>query len=176
MSDGSYSLNKPETYYIRQATLEDCAEVTRIWLAGQQSQGITGKGDCSEMFRHKIEKQDDVFQVWVAEDEHECILGWQSLSPIINNPFLKHLMAESSTYICPNHRVKGVGRQLLVNALRHAEETPLKYVVAFVVAHNVGILRIIDGVGFKRIGLLPTDYKSPDSPEWMFIAYEVPKK
>ena len=54
-------------------------------------------------------------------------------------------MAESSTYICPNQRIKGVGRQLLLHARVHAESTALTYVIAFVVAHNVGILRISDG-------------------------------
>ncbi len=72
------SMNSPKAipaYFIRQATPQDCGDVTRIWLAGQQSQGITGKSDCSEIFHHKIEKQDDVFQLWVAEDGHENVLG-----------------------------------------------------------------------------------------------------
>lgn len=163
-------------YNIRRATKDDCAEINRIWCAGQEDLGVPSNHDCSGIFAQRVEQQDSVFQVWVAEDDAGNLLGWQSLSPLMSHPVLRHVMAESSTYISPDRRVRGIGRALLSHALRHARDTPLKYVVAFLFADNAGALRITDNLGFKRVGDLPNDYKIKDNHEWMFLAYEVPPK
>jgi L-amino acid N-acyltransferase YncA len=171
------ALTKSTPYHIRQANLNDCAEIERIWRAGQNCLRIPLSDTYwADIFRRRVETQDDVFQVWVAEDDAGDLLGWQSLSPTMNHPVLRNLIAESSTYICPNQQAKGVGRGLLSYALRHAQNTPLKYVVAFIFTDNVGALRIIDSLGFKRVGDLPNTYNIKDNHEWMFIAYEVPPK
>lgn len=164
------------SYNIRQATRDDCAEIDRIWRVGQETLGVPLDTYSSSVFDNRVEKQDRVFQVWVAEDDAGTILGWQSLSPIMSHPVLRHVMAESSTYICPDRRASGVGRALLSHALRHSQDTPLKYVVAFLFADNIGALRITDSLGFKRVGDFPNAYKIKDNHKWMFIAYEVPPK
>src|SRR5579863_7183781 len=99
---------------IRQSTVDDLGEVVRIWREGSTaSLGIDlPDGDYPAYFAAKIRDQDDTFQLWVQEDSDGSIMGWQSLFPFRNNPVVARLMAESSTYVCPRHHGKGVGRSL----------------------------------------------------------------
>jgi L-amino acid N-acyltransferase YncA len=165
-----------EEYRIRQARPEDCHELARIWTDGQRLMGIAvGAGDYAPAFRDKLSHQDEIFQVWAAEAPDGAILGWQSLSPYINHPSLKPYFAESSTYVCPTTRARGLGRGLLLHALVHAEATPIRYITANVLANNERIMRICDDVGFVRVGLFPAPIKPAVIPDLLFIVYPVPE-
>jgi L-amino acid N-acyltransferase len=164
-------------YKIRQATIDDIPEVLRIWLAGQGlllNQGLGDSERYKEDFRRKIESQDETFQLWLAEDDQGNVLGWQSLSPFTNSPIVKRLYAESSTYICPNQRVRGLGKTLVAYALAQARLSSLQYVIAFVVESNTAALRIGEQLGFAQLGILPSPVRSPKIPSLVILAYEVP--
>lgn len=163
-------------YQIRQAKPEDSVDMARIWVSGQELMGIPVKpADYAAVFRDKVGHQDDIFQVWCAETPEGRVIGWQSISPYINHPYLKPYFGESSTYVCATTRARGLGRALLVHALEHAANTSIRYVTANVLANNARILKICDDLGFVRVGLFPPPIKEAVIPELLFIVYPVPQ-
>ena len=163
-------------YRIRQARADDAEDMARIWVSGQELMGIPVKqADYAAVFRDKVDHQDDIFQVWCAEFPDGRVIGWQSISPYINHPYLKPYFGESSTYVCASTRARGLGRALLVYALEHAAQTPIRYVTANVLANNDRIMKICDELGFVRVGFFPPPIKEAVIPELLFIVYPVPQ-
>jgi L-amino acid N-acyltransferase YncA len=167
-----------ESFEIRKAELGDLQEIIRIWANG--SQDALGKpiGDGNinyeDFFRQKVQSQDGIFQIWVAVDSDKSILGWQSLSPMTNNPAVRNYIAESSTYVCPKRRKEGVGKALVEYGLKHSKNTDLRYVMAFVRKGNEGVLKIADETGCQPIGTIPASPKSEVNDELIFITHVVP--
>ena len=165
-----------ESFSIRKATSDDVVEITRIWKDGATlSLGTSIKEqDYEKFFESKVNAQNNTFQVWVAVNVEGEILGWQGLLPIRNNPAILFLFAESSTYISPQNKAKGLGKALVEYALDHAKKTDLQYISAFVAESNTYSLRIADALGWHRIGLVPASPKSDSSVNLIFIVYCVP--
>jgi L-amino acid N-acyltransferase YncA len=76
-------------------------------------------------FAERVDRQNEIFGIWVALFE-DTIVGWQGLQPCRNNPMEALKVAESSTYVSPTSRARGVGRALLVFAQEHAARVQLK--------------------------------------------------
>lgn len=162
-------------FCIRQANLKDVPAITRIWLEGAKEAFGLHRDDQNyeDFFYEKVKHQNDVFQIWVAVDAGD-IIGWQSLSPLTNNPIAHRLFAESSTYVSLNNRHRGVGRKLVEHALKFAQETCLLYVTAFVSNDNEKILEIVKQTGWTTVGGLPPSQKASPPLQISFIAYSVP--
>jgi len=158
---------------IRPASIEDLHEIATIWIDGQVAQGINPPDLTLVLnaFHARLEAEAKVYGVWVAEIE-TVLVGWQSLQPCRTNPLYN--WAESSTYISPRSRGRGVGRKLLGFATEHAKSVNLSHVVGFILKDNEATIKIVESLGWQRVGSIPR--ANPRDPEWLYYVYAVPRE
>jgi L-amino acid N-acyltransferase YncA len=156
---------------IRPATIEDLCEIAIIWIDGQVAQGIDPPDlDLAlNAFRARLESQVKDYGVWVAEIDG-VLIGWQSLQPCRTSPLYN--WAESSTYISVQSRGRGVGRTLLAFATEHAQALHLSHVVAFIIKGNEAPIKIVESLGWQKVGSIPRS--NPNDIEWLYYVYAVP--
>jgi len=156
---------------IRPASIDDLREIAIIWSEGQMTQGDTPPNldEAMEAFRTRVQERAIDYGIWVAEVEG-VVVGWQSLYRFRANPI--HNWAESSTYISQRHKGCGIGRKLLTFATQHANVVKLTYVAGFIKASNEAPIKIVESLGWHRVGLLPRS--KSDDIEWLYYVYAVP--
>ena len=91
--------------------------------------------------------------LWVL-DVDGTIAGWLGLRSFYGRPAY-HRTVESAVYVAPEHRRRGVARQLLANALQECPALGIANVLAFVFGHNAPSILLFEAQGFRRWGLLP---------------------
>jgi phosphinothricin acetyltransferase len=160
------------TLAVRRGTVDDLDNLMIIWKYGQVAQGdVPSEIDqVSDVFRVRLTSQSDAYGIWIAELEG-TVVGWQSLHCCRANPI--HNWAESSTYISKQYHGRGVGRELLKLATSHAKSVKLAYVTGFIKAGNTASIRIVESLGWKRVGALPRS--DPHDSEWLYYVYAVPR-
>ncbi|PZF71775.1 GNAT family N-acetyltransferase [Taibaiella soli] len=126
-----------------------------------------------ERFWTNFSQRKGIFNFWVAIDEQEQILGWQSLIRVSNNPFLYDKHAESSTYISRSNRQDGIGERLLDFVIKEAEKSELEYVVGYISVKNDSALKIIERTGWQVVGQMPASLKGKSKIEKYFIVRPV---
>ncbi len=94
----------------------------------------------------------DRWPLWVHENDG-AVAGWLSLHPFSQRSAYA-ITAEVSVYVFATHQQRGVGRALLVEAIRRAPALGLRTLVGLVFAHNEVSLRFFGQHGFERWGLL----------------------
>jgi L-amino acid N-acyltransferase YncA len=168
-----------ESFNVREARAEDAAEIFAIWKDGLSvavgSEPIVYVGDHLKYFENLVQTQTEVSKVWVAIRGDKKIVGWQSLLPCRNNPVLRGLMAESSTYVRRKAGVPRLGQLLLAHACQYAARTPLQHIIGFAGTSNRASLRIVRATGFEHIGVVPRSRKKPTTTEVSIYIYVVPQ-
>jgi L-amino acid N-acyltransferase YncA len=91
--------------------------------------------------------------LWVMESAG-TIVGWLSFQSFYGRPAY-HATAEISIYLSPAHQRRGIGRQLLQEAMRRGPALGLSTLVGYIFAHNAPSLALFEGCGFQRWGHLP---------------------
>lgn len=91
--------------------------------------------------------------LWVAV-ENGVIVGWLSFQSFYGRPAY-HATAEVSVYVSPSKQRGGIGRLLLARAIEQAPRLGLKTLLGFIFGHNEPSLRLFEGFGFERWGILP---------------------
>ena len=125
----------------------------------------------NRFFDRALRAQDDVFQLWVAEDGHGSMVGWEMLSSASPDPANRRLKAEATT--CLGRQSSGLGRMLAMHAIRHAARTPLQYVFAKVPTRNTLMVSVLEAVGYQEVGVIPATTKPPARPEQIEFVYVV---
>jgi len=154
--------SRPLNYLIRLANDDDFEQVYAIWL-----DGIHNSFDYKSKDMKKIEQKfasiffqrQGIFNFWIATDENNKILGWQSLIRTSNNPFRENIYAEASTYISKDNRYKGMGKALLDYVMQEAEKSDLEYITCFVSVANEAAKKITEETGWIEIGVIPASKK-----------------
>lgn len=93
------------------------------------------------------------YPLWVALDGRR-VIGWLGFRMYYGRPAYA-ATAEVSVYVAPDRQGQGVGRALLTEAVRRGPEMGLKTLLYISFAHNAASLRLSEGLGFARWGLLP---------------------
>jgi len=83
------------------------------------------------------------------------IAGWLSLSSFYDGRPAYHATAEVSVYIHKDHRRKGVGRGLLMEAIRRAPALGLNTLTGGIFAHNEPSIKLFESFGFERWAHFP---------------------
>ena len=91
--------------------------------------------------------------MWVAESGGE-IVGWLSFRPFGERPAY-YATAEISVYIAAEHRRKGIGRELLAQAIDRAPALGLKTLTGGIFGHNAPSIELFEGFGFERWAFYP---------------------
>jgi L-amino acid N-acyltransferase YncA len=155
-----YSENNNIT--IRLAQENDFELIYTIWTDGIDNSFETSDLNLSELkkkFYSNFKNRKGIFNFWVACDNENQILGWQSLIRYSYNPFRENTYAESSTYISKVTRKRGVGKLLLEHVLCEAEKSDLEYVIGFVSTENQAALKTTKETGWIEVGIIPDSKK-----------------
>ena len=90
----------------------------------------------------------------VAEDA-QGLAGWLSVRSFYGRPAYAATV-ELGYYVAPQYQRRGVARRLLAEALAQAPGCGIKTLLAFVFAHNLPSVRLLEQFGFAIWGELPT--------------------
>jgi phosphinothricin acetyltransferase len=141
---------------IRLAGASDLPAVVSIYNASIPSRMATADvepvavADREEWFRGF---DPDRRPLWVYEHEG-AIAGWLALRSYYRRPAY-HRTVESTVYVDPEHRRRGIAHELLDNAVREAPSKGIANILAFVFVHNQPTVTLFEAHGFQRWGLLP---------------------
>ena len=100
---------------------------------------------------------------------NEKILAWLSFQPFYGRPAYRHT-AEISIYIDPAHQGRGLGRQLLDEAIARVPELGLRMLLGFIFAHNEASVRLFRSRGFEEWGQFP-NIAEMDDREYTLVIY-----
>jgi phosphinothricin acetyltransferase len=84
--------------------------------------------------------------------ERDGLAGWAALSPVSSRRCYAGV-AEVSVYVAEEERGRGVGRRLLDELVRRAEEGGIWTLQAGVFPENEPSLRLHERCGFRRVGV-----------------------
>jgi phosphinothricin acetyltransferase len=140
----------------RDATLDDLPAIVAIYNSTVPSRLVTAdlepvsvESRLAWFHAHGPEKR----PLWVVEDG-DRIIAWLSFSDFYGRPaYLR--TAEVSIYLDEAARGKGLGKQLLAEALSAAPGLGIHTVLGFIFGHNEASLRLFRGFGFGEWGALP---------------------
>ncbi|SDE31392.1 GNAT family N-acetyltransferase [Niabella drilacis] len=161
---------------IRLAEDKDFEQILAIWLEGVGNSFDDKKFDMEivkEKFAFNFFERRGIFNFWVAVDQNDKTLGWQSLIKTSSNPFRQNTLAESSTYIAKDTRFKGLGEILLDYVMQEAEKSELEYVIGFVSVSNKPARKITAQTGWVEIGIVPPSKKNSNKFEKIFMVRPV---
>lgn len=140
--------------HIRNATMDDLPAIVAIYNAS-----IPGRLATADLEPVNLDDRVAWFNahtlqhpIWVAD--YGDVAGWVSLQPFYGRPAY-HATAEVSVYVAPSRRRQDIGRTLLAEALRRSPELGLSTLLGFIFGHNEPSLRLFEGLGFQRWGVLP---------------------
>ncbi|GAA6621759.1 N-acetyltransferase family protein [Scytonema sp. NUACC26] len=91
--------------------------------------------------------------LWVVEVD-DRVTGWLSLQSFYGRPAY-HATAEISIYIAPEYQRRGLGQQLLSQAIRKSPSLGIKTLLGLIFAHNLPSLKLFETFGFQSWGHLP---------------------
>jgi len=91
--------------------------------------------------------------LWVIEAEG-VVVGWLSFQPFYGRPAY-HATAEISIYIASDYHRRGLGQQLLAQAIHKSPSLGIKTLLSLIFAHNQPSLKLFEKFNFQPWGHLP---------------------
>lgn len=91
--------------------------------------------------------------LWVVELD-ETVVGWLSFQMFYGR-LAYSATAEISVYVSPDHQRRGIGQQLLKQAIHRSPTLGLTTLLALIFGHNQPSLQLFGKFGFQRWGCLP---------------------
>jgi L-amino acid N-acyltransferase YncA len=141
--------------FITDARPEDLAAIVAIYNASIPGRRATADlepvavEDRLVWFRRHSERR----PLWAAQADG-AVAGWLSFETFYGRPAY-HRTAEVSVYVAPEWQGRGVGSELLAEAIKRAPALGLAVLLGFIFGHNVASLALFDRFGFEVSGRLP---------------------
>ncbi|KQX64692.1 MULTISPECIES: GNAT family N-acetyltransferase [unclassified Paenibacillus] len=141
---------------IRNASLEDLAEIVRIYNSTIEGRMVTADTEpvttaSREGWFH--EHSADFRPLWVLENG-SGICGWLSFQSFYGRPAY-NATAEVSIYVDEAFRGQGIGRYLMEHAIEASPKLGLKTLLGFIFGHNDPSLHLFRKFGFANWAHLP---------------------
>lgn len=106
-----------------------------------------------EQLRSELPDERHEFLVAVSSDEK--VLGYIGMMTVLDEGYI------SNVAVAAEMRRQGIGRHLVKEMLRRAEERSLSFVTLEVRAHNESAIQLYGGEGFLTVGLRKEYYERP---------------
>ncbi|HMD56862.1 MAG TPA: GNAT family N-acetyltransferase [Solirubrobacteraceae bacterium] len=103
----------------------------------------------------------------IVAREAERVVGYASYGEFRPWPGYRSTV-EHSVYVVAERRRGGVGRMLMVDLIRRARRAGLHAMIGAIDAENTPSLILHEGLGFRRVGLLPEVARKFD--RWLDLA------
>jgi L-amino acid N-acyltransferase YncA len=81
-----------------------------------------------------------------------AVLGWAALAPVSPRACYRGVV-ENSVYVAPDARGRGVGRLLLEELVRHADEAGIWTIQAHMFTDNLASRALHESCGFRLVGI-----------------------
>lgn len=141
---------------IRDATEADLATIVAIYNAA-----IPGRMATADTEPIMVESRlnwlkahtPTTYPLWVMESDSK-IAGWLSFQPFYDRPAY-YSTAEISIYVSPEFHRRGVGKQLLQQAIAYSPAIQINTLLGFIFAHNEPSLKLFERFNFSEWGYLP---------------------
>ena len=161
-----------EIIQIRTAKLEDLPSIVAIYnqaVPTHQSTANTTPYAADERKTWFAEHPPDKRPIFVALIEGQ-VVGWCSLSWYRPGRAALRFTAEISYYVDTFHQGQGVGSALATRALQACPSLGIKNVVAVVIEHNAGSIKLLEKMGFEKWAYLPRvlDFDGVECGEYYF--------
>lgn len=141
---------------IRDATEADLAAIVAIYnatipgrLATADTEPITVESRLTWFKEHNPHSH----PLWVME-MNQNVIGWLSFQPFYGRPAY-HSTAEISIYVAAEYQHRGVGKQLLQQAIAYSRAIEINTLLGFIFAHNEPSLKLFEKFNFSEWGYLP---------------------
>lgn len=97
------------------------------------------------------------YPVFVFEQDG-IVCGWLSVSPYRQGREALRTCVEISYFVDGANRKKGIGSELLSNAIVTCDQMGYKQLLAIIIGNNVASIRLMERFGFEKWGVLPGVY------------------
>jgi L-amino acid N-acyltransferase YncA len=149
-------VTQASTLHVRIAMIDDLPRILEIYNAAIPSRCATVDLEPATV-ELKLEwfwqHQPDKRPLWVLECDSK-VAGWAGLSSFYGRPAYDKT-AELSIYITPENQRRGLAKYLLRSLIECCSSLRVETLLGIVLAHNVASIRLLEGLGFRRWGLLP---------------------
>ncbi len=145
-----------QTCTFRDATAGDLPRIVEIYNSTIASRMVTADTEpVSVSSRQKWfeEHHADKRPLWVVEKDNQMV-GWVSFQSFYGRPAYDATV-EISIYLDPQHRGKGLGKEILQYSIDRAPQFGVKTLLGFIFAHNEPSLKLFHHFGFEDWGTLP---------------------
>ena len=167
------------SYIIRYSKAEDFEQVFEIWFENQAYSTnrveLKNKELLKQILEYQFLNQDNNFKFWIAE-YNNIIIGYQSSNRTESNPVIMNEHAESSTYVSKNYYGKNIGYNLMKKCLEDLIETEITLFYGKILSTNIGMIKIVEKLGWIKIGETPQSNKIPIFPKCLIYVYNVNEK
>ena len=99
-----------------------------------------------------LQRMKQGYPVFVWEEDNQ-VAGFSTYSSFRSKPAY-HYTVENSIYVNRNFRGRGIARTLLQRLIIHAESQGFATMVAAIDSCNTASIRLHEGLGFKRSGII----------------------
>ena len=138
------------------AALNDLERIVAIYNSTIESREVTAdlepvsvESKIGWFKEHNAEKR----PLWVVKDFKE-IIGWVSFRNFYGRPAYD-ATAEISIYLAPEHRGKGLGKQILAHSITECSRLGINTLLGYIFAHNEPSLKLFLNAGFEEWGHFP---------------------
>ena len=142
---------------IRDAVQSDLARIVEIYNSTVASRVVTADTEpVSVASKQKWfdEHTPDKRPLWVIEGDNNEIIAWVSFQSFYGRPAY-NATVEVSIYLAPEHRGKGLGKQLLQYSIEKAPNYGIKTLLGFIFSHNEPSLKLFKHFGFEDWAQFP---------------------
>jgi L-amino acid N-acyltransferase YncA len=132
---------------VRDLTPDDWVEVAAIYRHGIRTGMATFEVEVPSW-----EAWDAAHTLRVVADLDERVTGWAALSPV-SARWAYRGVAESSVYVHPESRGKGVGHALMEELIERSERAGIWTIQTSIFPENDASLKLHNAVGFRVVGV-----------------------
>ena len=97
----------------------------------------------------------DEMHVFLVAEEAGSVLGYVGMMTVLDEGYI------SNVAVAPEARRRGIGKQLIEELMRRAEERELSFVTLEVRQHNTPAIGLYAAQGFVPVGLRKNYYDAP---------------
>jgi len=145
---GGVTHNKQMIFSFSEMTKEDLPEVMRM------ERECFASPWTKRMFKDELESP--VSRIILARGEEGALMGFVCLWVILDEAHILNVAVKK------RYRRQGIGRALVLEALRRARELGARMADLEVRSRNTAALRLYEGLGFRLVGFRKGYYDRPD--------------